>query len=290
MEKKRIKLHLKQPNPLFELWLTELYTNAVAESNPAQMMYKKALASLKKYPLTLKSGSECGIIRGFGKKLCKILDQKLIEHRSAEQSSSILIETNTEIKSPERSPLMIVKCHQVPLLECDILYKSEEYVILMVIFEYRNSEGSITKTEIEKNIQKYCNETCLNQNMNLNASMWTCINALIKRDLLQWDLIDDKFCLTLNGEDLIKRFPGNRLEPMQIPIVTNKNVIEDMIVDENEVININTNNVNKCVKDVLNTHSRKGHIFDECETSVVFLPNSFEVILLVDKQENSGYI
>lgn len=290
MEKKRIKLRLKKPNPLFEQWLTEMYTAAVAESNPAHVMYKKALMSLKKYPLTLKSGSECGIIKGFGRKLCDIIDKKIAEHKSAEQSTSMSIETEIRIESPERNSPISVISPKVSPEECDILYKSEDYAILMTIFKYRNSEGSITKPEIEKNIQKYCDESCLNQNMNLNASMWTRINCLIKRDLLQWDLINDKFCLTFNGEDLIKRFPGNHLEPVQAPVIIDRHTSKIISTHESKISNLNINNANKYVETIMNKQKCKENLVipDESEADVVFPPNSFEVILLVDKQENSG--
>ena len=42
-------------------------------------MFPKALASLRKYPLKLKSAKECQILNGFGVNICNILDQKLQE-------------------------------------------------------------------------------------------------------------------------------------------------------------------------------------------------------------------
>jgi len=39
--------------------------------------YGNALESLKKYPLPLETGKDCRILKGFGAKLCQMLDQKL---------------------------------------------------------------------------------------------------------------------------------------------------------------------------------------------------------------------
>jgi crossover junction endonuclease MUS81 len=40
----------------------------------------QALSSLQKYPLPLKSGKECLILKFFGPKLCSKLDKKLEDH------------------------------------------------------------------------------------------------------------------------------------------------------------------------------------------------------------------
>lgn len=41
----------------------------------------QALFSLRKYPLELKSGAECLILKNFGRQLCAKLDKKLAEYR-----------------------------------------------------------------------------------------------------------------------------------------------------------------------------------------------------------------
>ncbi|XP_037500422.1 crossover junction endonuclease MUS81-like [Rhipicephalus sanguineus] len=77
---RRIKKKDPDPNPLFTKWLQEWKETAVASNSKLQHVYGKALKSLKKYPLVLKSGKEAKILEYFGDKLCNMLDKKLEEH------------------------------------------------------------------------------------------------------------------------------------------------------------------------------------------------------------------
>ncbi|XP_037501265.1 crossover junction endonuclease MUS81-like [Rhipicephalus sanguineus] len=78
---RRIKKKDPDPNPLFTKWLQEWKETAVASNSKLQHVYGKALKSLNKYPLVLKSGKEAKILEYFGDKLCNMLDKKLEEHR-----------------------------------------------------------------------------------------------------------------------------------------------------------------------------------------------------------------
>lgn len=69
------------PNPLFTKWLQEWKEAAVVSNSKLQHVYGRALKSLKKYPLVLKTGKEAKILEYFGDKLCNMLDKKLEEHR-----------------------------------------------------------------------------------------------------------------------------------------------------------------------------------------------------------------
>ncbi|XP_076222592.1 mus81 structure-specific endonuclease subunit isoform X2 [Nomia melanderi] len=79
---KRVKLKLKKPNPLFELWLKEWREEAASRNSDLQYHFSKALVTLKKYPLPLKSGKDCIILKHFGKKLCSMLDKKLEKYKA----------------------------------------------------------------------------------------------------------------------------------------------------------------------------------------------------------------
>ncbi|KAI4502430.1 hypothetical protein M0802_002342 [Mischocyttarus mexicanus] len=79
---KRIKITLKKPNPLFELWLEEWKNKAISQESNLQYHFDEALNTLRKYPLPLESGKDCIILKYFGLKLCKMLDKRLQEHRA----------------------------------------------------------------------------------------------------------------------------------------------------------------------------------------------------------------
>jgi hypothetical protein len=80
MEHKRIKVIPKNPNPLFKKWLREWIEDAEKKKRKISKVYKRALDSLNKYPLTLYSGHDCAILESFGPKICQMLDEKLEQH------------------------------------------------------------------------------------------------------------------------------------------------------------------------------------------------------------------
>jgi crossover junction endonuclease MUS81 len=80
--KKQVTVKLKKPpNPLFEKWLEEWKNEAISKGSDMQYCFGKALSSLRKYPLPLKSGRDCGVLDCFGNRLCVLLDRKLADYR-----------------------------------------------------------------------------------------------------------------------------------------------------------------------------------------------------------------
>lgn len=77
VEKQRIKLTQINPNPFFEKWLLDWIQQAENNNSMKKHSLTKALASLRKYPLMLRTGRDCAILDGFGAGICRMLDQKL---------------------------------------------------------------------------------------------------------------------------------------------------------------------------------------------------------------------
>ncbi|XP_029142057.1 crossover junction endonuclease MUS81 [Protobothrops mucrosquamatus] len=77
------------PNPLFTQWLQE-WRDQAAESGrlKSQRAYERALSSLRKYPLPLRSGCEARILMYFGEKICRQLDEQLERHRSTQDATA----------------------------------------------------------------------------------------------------------------------------------------------------------------------------------------------------------
>lgn len=69
------------PNPLFEKWLMEWKEAAASKGFQSASTYARALKSLRKYPLPLKTGKEAKILEFFGDKICAMLDEKLMQWR-----------------------------------------------------------------------------------------------------------------------------------------------------------------------------------------------------------------
>ncbi|KAK9391234.1 crossover junction endonuclease MUS81 [Crotalus adamanteus] len=78
------------PNPLFTRWLQE-WRDQAAESGrlKSQRAYERALSSLRKYPLPLRSGCEARILMYFGEKICHQLDEQLERHRSTQDATAL---------------------------------------------------------------------------------------------------------------------------------------------------------------------------------------------------------
>ncbi|KAM3654615.1 LOW QUALITY PROTEIN: crossover junction endonuclease MUS81 [Ammospiza maritima maritima] len=67
------------PNPLFARWLREWRDEA--QGTWARGTYERALRSLSRFPLPLRSGRAAAILQHFGPALCARLDQRLKQHR-----------------------------------------------------------------------------------------------------------------------------------------------------------------------------------------------------------------
>lgn len=103
---RQIEISIRNPNPLFKKWLTEWANHAEGLGRDNQAVaFRRALFSLDKYPLPLKTGYECIILDGFGKSICEMLDKKLDKHRK-HAAEDKLIQEAQRIKSKE-TPLVI---------------------------------------------------------------------------------------------------------------------------------------------------------------------------------------
>ncbi|XP_036356840.1 crossover junction endonuclease MUS81-like isoform X2 [Octopus sinensis] len=85
---KKKKILPSNPNGLIVKWLKEWQMEASEKGSKVQYTYSKAINSLKKYPLPLRSGNECRILENFGKKICEMIDEKIAQH-SAETGMEI---------------------------------------------------------------------------------------------------------------------------------------------------------------------------------------------------------
>ncbi|CAK9828356.1 Crossover junction endonuclease MUS81 [Anthophora retusa] len=162
---KRIKLKLKTPNPLFEIWLEEWRKEAASRNSDLQYHFSKALASLRKYPLPLKSGKDCIILQHFGKKLCLMLDRKLEEYKGQDKSStgakdSISIQCNYE----EQHVLKRKYNLQQILIDPDFEHEGVNKFIYIYIF--------IQISEIKSMYFFFYFKTELTVFDNLNLSSW----------------------------------------------------------------------------------------------------------------------
>ncbi|XP_022904262.2 crossover junction endonuclease MUS81 [Onthophagus taurus] len=251
MSKKRITLKLKTPNPLFEKWLIEWRDEAKAKESKMQYCFSTALQSLKRYPIPLESGRDCKILKGFGDKLCKMLDEKLKEHKRNQEKENFN-ESNESIYTPQ--------------------HRSGDYAILIALFE--STKASLNKKEILDKAQFYCDSSFKMVTPGAWSSMETLINNnyVIKQST--------KYSLTDKGKVIAKKLFDDLIHKELESNKTTSN-LEHVNIDELMHCNIiDPNNHKNQTK-----NSTKSTLTFE---TLIFEPNSFEIILLVDTLETSG--
>lgn len=69
--------YLTCPNPLYERWLQDMIAESQSKDTKSQMALQKALASLRRYPLPIRTPRDCVMLTGFGIGICEKLMDKL---------------------------------------------------------------------------------------------------------------------------------------------------------------------------------------------------------------------
>lgn len=164
---KRIRIKVNKPNPLFELWLEEWRMEAKSKNSHLQYYFSNALASLRKYPLPLKSGQECIILQHFGTKLCSMLDRKLDEYKARNEGAASKstrdddnCNSSEQLRRKSTSPRKALQIdHEIKNSEASCrLYKSKsaEYLVNKHSQQpvVRNCEEQSRKGSIERKLQR----------------------------------------------------------------------------------------------------------------------------------------
>ncbi|KAK3599160.1 hypothetical protein CHS0354_040998 [Potamilus streckersoni] len=88
----------KNANSLFIKWLTEWRDEAAEKGCKSHFTFKKALSSLKRFPLKLERGKDCKILKHFGDKICKMLDEKLDAYLAAGGTESTSQDSDESVR------------------------------------------------------------------------------------------------------------------------------------------------------------------------------------------------
>ena len=79
MGKPKYSNHSSNVNSIFFTYLEEFEKKASSKGCKSANGYRKCISTLKKYPLPLERGTDAFILQNFGKKICKMLDSRLVE-------------------------------------------------------------------------------------------------------------------------------------------------------------------------------------------------------------------
>lgn len=264
--KKRVKIKLNHPNPLFEKWLTEWLEEAKVKNLKTQYVLQNALKSLKKYPMPFATGKDCMILNGFGKKICMMLDKKLQKHNQIEAISSSNSSNDTIIYDYQ------ALVHNVNDFANDDFdgasgtdginafkpeYQSEPFAILISLLK-NSGENGLSKSDITKNGQLLCKD---------KIKCTGSIKDLLEHQYIRKQLKPSRYFLTDIG----------------------RTVAENVFKEHEQQINVCLKQQNCIEIKSTSAAKMKGTSLSQPEhETYIFPPQSFDIYLIIDNQETSG--
>ncbi|XP_061461817.1 crossover junction endonuclease MUS81 isoform X3 [Rhineura floridana] len=210
------------PNPLFTRWLQEWRDQAAERGRVrSQRAYERALSSLLKYPLPLRSGREARILQYFGEQICHQLDEQLERHRCAQDGTAWTgLQTPPSFRKeqedaeplsgkglsagdiPELQPALcptepdqnqgqLIKKKQPPSRQRARRYlpdpRSGAYAILVALYQDStnpHSRGYLTKPELQRAAQPLCDKSFFLADPGSKNTAWSAVSSLLRRELV----------------------------------------------------------------------------------------------------------
>ncbi|CAG7725546.1 unnamed protein product [Allacma fusca] len=226
-------------NPIIEQWLLEWKEEAIQKNSKMQFVYSKALISLRKYPLPLRSGRECKLLEFFGDTICRMIDVRISkepelfsQNDSLSQSSAPPVEVVDLVDSPPRNKakkngkrskdlnaednagsqdsdneLAIPKKGRKKVSKGYVpAYRSGAYAILVTFFEKEENpsyRGYMLKSEIQSEAQVHCDSSFMRpDNPGSKYTAWSSMGSLVTKGLVMKQGTPVKFMLTMEGREL----------------------------------------------------------------------------------------
>lgn len=291
--RKRITVKLKSPNPLFEKWLMEWRNKAKEHDSKMQYTFNAALKSLRKYPIPLNSGRECMILKGFGTKLCEMLDKKLKDHKTNDNANATLDYEYDEINQPKqtakkkRTPKKVSKTNKT----YTPAYRSGGYAILLTLLKKSqepNYPGFSAKDEIIQIARQYCDKSFTKSEPGSFYTAWSSMSTLVSKNLVEKKSSPPKFSLTPEGFDIAIKLIDNENENndnFNKPSTSTEGIpyLDKEINQVNEGTELKISSSQNSSQDENITNQNTSDI-----DTILFAPGSFDIVLLVDNQETEG--
>lgn len=281
------------PNPLFKKWLQDLFEEAKTKNSKLTNMLEEALNSISKYPVPLNSGADCAILKGFEKKLCLFLDQRLEIYylnmkceeitRSNENS-----EANTQLYMTNGDNVLVEKVQitmennlngqqnkvkrKKPLQKSPKKYKpgfmTGSYAILVALLNNMKQNPhkvSLSKEELIEIAQPFSEESFIRRKPDTFYTSWSSMRLLLTKKLVikkqskkaEFKLSDEGIKL---AEELLKEYE-------------NRNTTNDLI---NKVLSLSSQ-----------TNTRYS---SEAAEVIELLPDSNDITFSIKKQEMCGLV
>ncbi|XP_028626833.1 crossover junction endonuclease MUS81 isoform X2 [Grammomys surdaster] len=199
------------PNPLFVRWLTEWRDEAASRGRHTRFVFQKALRSLQRYPLPLRSGKEAKILQHFGDRLCRMLDEKLKQHLASggDHAPNSPTVKNRDSKGP---PVQVQDSSMPVPTQPQAGSTSAGYwpaqnsgareILLQLYREHLNSDGHsfLTKDEL---LQKCAQKTP--RVVPGSSRPWPALRGLLHRNLVLRTHRPARYALTPEGLGLAQK-------------------------------------------------------------------------------------
>ncbi|XP_066575195.1 structure-specific endonuclease subunit MUS81 [Amia ocellicauda] len=219
------------PNPLFLRWLTELRDTAAQKGQQTQHSYNKAISSLRRYPLPLRSGREAKILQNFGDGICRLLDQRLEQHY-AQHGPDAPIHSLPEDTNPAPGPTHPRHRHRsadrsqdptlsvggasppkrkkggVRVREYVPQKSSGGYAVLLTLYRHEQAPGSqgfLLKSELQREAQPLCDKSFTVPEPGSRYTAWSSVSTLIQRELVMKTHSPARYSLTEKGRELAEK-------------------------------------------------------------------------------------
>ncbi|CAD7670056.1 unnamed protein product [Nyctereutes procyonoides] len=199
------------PNPLFVRWLTEWRDEAASRGRRTQFVFQKALRSLRRYPLPLRSGKEAKILQHFGDRLCRMLDQRLQQHKASGGDHARSSPSGEKSSTPEGPPAR-VRDSSMPIPAQPKAGGSGSYwparhsgaraVLLLLYRERLNPSGHsfLTKEELLQRCAQKAPRVALG-----STRPWPALRSLLHRNLVLRTHQPARYSLTPEGLELAQK-------------------------------------------------------------------------------------
>lgn len=304
---KRITLKRSRPNPIFEYWLRGLHEEAKEKKSKLEPMLKDALDSILRFPLPLESGTQCAVLKGFDKNLCRFLDIRLEAYYSSRNGSevkvlsqrskgSVKLSTSKEFRNgfnahnPLMQSLRKFEANQRTTEPKNYIpkFRSGSYAILITLLEHYN-HPPLEKQQLIDLAQRHCEESFSKPKPGSFYTAWSSMQTLIRKGfVLRARFEKTHYILSGTGLGLAV---GLQEEYQDRP------TINDMIFNGASTSTFNNpmrylDNLTPCGS--TNSSQDETPVLSQISSSdSVFIDmpaDSFDVILLIDKNETNGCV
>nr|XP_024644816.1 crossover junction endonuclease MUS81 isoform X3 [Macaca nemestrina] len=199
------------PNPLFVRWLTEWRDEATRSGRRTRFVFQKALRSLRRYPLPLRSGKEAKILQHFGDGLCRMLDERLQRHRTSGGDHAPGSPSGENSPAPQGRPAE-VQNSSMPVPAQSKAGGSGNYwparhsgarvILLMLYREHLNPNGYhfLTKEELLQRCAQKAPRVAPG-----SARPWPALRSLLHRNLVLRTHQPARYSLTPEGLELAQK-------------------------------------------------------------------------------------